>query len=183
MANNKGTENPKFDESKARSWYDAWRGKVKAWCKRNGESNIASVLLWLPDLFMLCVGLIGDKRVPASVKISLVSAVAYVLSPFDLIPEAVLGVPGLIDDAGILAIALHAVLGMVNIDPDEWTKIMRDHWRGDEDPVKVIQKLFQFIMKNAARLFGKVWRSVIRLWIRKHKSSGATETLAQVQIT
>ena len=183
MANINETENPKFEEDKARSWYEAWRDKVKAWCERNGDSDLAKILLLLPDLFMLCIGLIGDKRVPASMKISLVSAVAYVLSPFDLIPEALLGVPGLIDDAGILAIALNAVLGMVNIGPDEWAAVLSDHWHGDDDPARVIQKLFQFIMKNAARLFGKVWRSIIRWWTRKHKSGGITDALAPVQIT
>ncbi len=183
MSNDIDSKDPKFDKGKARSWYEAWRDRVKAWCERNGDSDFARVLLLLPDMFMLCVGLIGDKRVPASVKLSLVSAVAYVLSPFDLIPEAVLGVPGLIDDAGILAIALNAAFGMASLGPDAWAEVLNDHWRGDDEPARVIQKLFRIVMANAARLFGKVWRSVIRRWTRKHKSDRITDRLAPVQIT
>lgn len=113
----------------------------------------------IPDLFMLCIGLLGDNRVPPALKISLASAVAYAISPLDLFPEVVMGVPGLIDDAGVLVLALHSILNIVDLDSETWQEIFRQHWHRNDDPVSVIRKLFSWLMKNGNRIFGRLWRT------------------------
>ena len=134
MSKNRKSSHRGFDEAKARGWYQRWRREVHRWVKRHSDSDYADLLLFLPDLFILCVGLILDSRVPSKLKIALVSATAYVLSPFDIMPEAVLGVVGLVDDAGILIITLHAVLGAFEMDVMDFEKVIRDYWHGSENP-------------------------------------------------
>src|SRR5512140_35403 len=50
----------------------------------------------------LIVRLIGDRRVSPWLKIIPVAGLAYLISPFDLIPDIVLPVIGELDDAAIL---------------------------------------------------------------------------------
>ena len=139
--------------------------KIYDWVKSHTDSDLADIILFLPDLFVLSMGLILDARVPSKLKVALVSAVAYVLSPFDLIPEALLGVAGLIDDAGILIIALHTVFGALELTPDEVEQIFRDYWHGHGHPVEIVVKLYNLISKGANQLFAK-----LRKW-QKHSQA------------
>ena len=160
----------RFDEAKARGWYQKWRQKVHNWVKRHSGSEIADILLFLPDLFILCVGLVLDSRVPAKLKVALVSAIGYVLSPFDIMPEAVLGVAGLIDDAGILIIALHTFFGVVEMEPADFDEVLRDYWHGSENPVDVVRALYTLIFMNANKLFGKLWAAIRRFWAHQKRN-------------
>ncbi|MCY4069777.1 MAG: YkvA family protein [Chloroflexi bacterium] len=153
-----------FDESRAHSWYRKWREKIHAWLERNGDSDWADILLLLPDLFMFAVGIMSDSRIPYKFKLALLSAVVYVLSPFDLIPEAVLGVAGLIDDAGILLILLDMLFGALNLEPDVLAQVIRDHWHRDEDVVSTIRVLLAKLKRMPGYLFGKLLNLVRRWW-------------------
>ncbi len=162
MSEFKITEYEGFDEAKARGWYQMWRREVHNWVKRHANSDYADLLLLLPDLFILCAGLIRDPRLPSKFKLALVSAAAYVLSPFDLLPEAVFSVAGLIDDAGILIIALDTVFSAMQIDPGEFETILREHWHGGENPVQVVKTLNKFVFANGSKLFGRLWGAISR---------------------
>lgn len=157
----------------SRGWYAHWRKRIRKWIKHYTDADTADLLMAIPDLFMLCLGLLGDKRVPASLKVGLASAVAYAISPFDLLPEVVMGVPGLIDDAGILVFALHSILNIVDLEPETWEKIFRQHWHRDDDPVSVIRKLFSWLMKNGRRLFGRLWRTFRKNHFKPQRSRRA----------
>ncbi len=168
----KATQDTSYDQKRARSWYRRWRRGIRKWVERNSNSDKADILLLVPDLFMLCVGLIADRRVPPQFKASLVSAAAYVLSPVDLIPEALVGAAGLVDDAGVLVFVLHGLLSVKDVDPREWEDILRDNWAGDADPAIVIHSLYGLIIKNAKLLFGKVWTAINK----RQKASGKRDT-------
>ena len=172
-----------FDKEKARGWYQKWRAVIYRWAKKHADSDFADILLFLPDLFILGVGLVLDPRVPGKLKIALVSAIAYVISPFDLIPEAVLGVAGLIDDASILIIVLHAVFGVLELDPDELDEILRDYWHGNESPVNIVAKLSKYLSENATRLFGKMWSAFQKLWRKQHGAANELASFGEVPIT
>ena len=176
MAHFSDTHDTGFDEAKARGWYGKWRRVIRDWVKKNADLDIADIVLLLPDLLMLAVGTTKDPRIPSSVKLSLMSAVVYVLSPFDLVPEAIMGVAGLIDDAGILILALNAAMGAAEIDPSIWEEIWRAHWHGDDNPVNVVRKLYEFITENAKRLFGKVWEFIRRNWNSSHNHGSHPHT-------
>lgn len=157
----------RFDESKAHSWYKKWREKIRVWLERNGNSDRADILLLLPDLFMFAVGIMSDPRIPAKFKLALLSAILYVLSPLDLIPEAVLGVAGLIDDAGILIILLDLLFNALSLEPDVLAQVLQDHWHGEEDLVSTIKQLLAKLKKMPGNLFEKLLSLVKRWWPMK----------------
>ncbi len=150
------TEEPNQD-----TWYEVWRVRVQDWVFENLNSELGETVFLVPDLFMLIVRLIGDNRVPATVKARLAAASAYVVSPFDLIPESLLGVVGLTDDAGALALVGYWLVHVVNIDRN----ILREHWPGAGDPVTTIEELHSRIQSNAESIFaGKtgVWSNILQ---------------------
>jgi uncharacterized membrane protein YkvA (DUF1232 family) len=53
-----------------------------------------------------------DPTTPMRAKLTLIAALAYFVSPFDLVPDMILGL-GFLDDASVLAAALAAVRGSI----------------------------------------------------------------------
>jgi len=63
-------------------------------------------LLWhLPNFFRLYWRLFKDHRVPLRAKAVLIAAALYVISPFDLVPELLNPLFGVIDDLGVILLA------------------------------------------------------------------------------
>ena len=73
------------------------------------RSQARELAALIPNLVILFRGLLGDPRVPRSSKRWLWFAVAWFLSPIDLIPEF-LPVVGPLDDAIVAALVLRHVL-------------------------------------------------------------------------
>lgn len=96
-------------------------------------SDAADLILLLPDLILLFAGLARDSRVPMRIKAVAGGAVAYLLSPVDLLPEALLGPLGLADDFVLAFLVLDLALN--HVDP----RIVREHWRGEHDLLEVVQ--------------------------------------------
>ncbi len=72
-----------------------------------------TILRWLPRaprLVRLCLRLLGDARVPWDPKLLLAAAVAYLLSPVDLLPELAFWLFGVADDLVLLWLALRYLL-------------------------------------------------------------------------
>jgi len=121
---------------KIQQWLDSKGGKSHQW---------ARYLIWAPDLFHLLWKLSLDENVPKKDKVKLVAALAYFISPIDLIPEAIFGPVAFTDD---IALAAYVLNGLVNhIDPE----IVRKHWAGDEDVLQVIQKILAVADKMVGR--------------------------------
>ena len=59
----------------------------------------------LPKLFRLYARLFKDPRTPLHLKLMLIFAIIYVLSPIDFLPDLLLPIFGLVDDVIILIIA------------------------------------------------------------------------------
>jgi uncharacterized membrane protein YkvA (DUF1232 family) len=72
--------------------------RVAAWRR----PSFWKLLLRLPSLIKLVWRLLSDGRVPIFAKLVLGLCVAYVLWPFDLIPDVVIPLLGQIDDVAIL---------------------------------------------------------------------------------
>jgi uncharacterized membrane protein YkvA (DUF1232 family) len=98
------------------------------------RSGMRDVLLLLPDLTVLLFRLLRDARVPVGAKAIALFGVGYVLSPVDLVPEALFGPIGLMDDLLIVAATLSRVLNYVH--PD----VVRSHWSGQGDALDAIQR-------------------------------------------
>ena len=153
-----------FDEKKARNWYEQVREKIRAWLERHVGSEWAEILLFLPDLFMFAVGIMRDPRIPLKYRLALLSAVLYVLSPLDIIPEMVFGAPGLIDDAGILIILLDLLFNSLILDSETWAEVIRDHWHREEDLASTITRLLAKLRDLSGDLFEKLLNLVKRWW-------------------
>jgi len=162
----------RFNESHAHSWYKKWRQRIHAWLEQNADSDWADILLLLPDLLIFAVGVMSDSRIPYKFRLALLSAVLYVLSPFDLIPEAILGVAGLTDDAGILILLLDLLFNALNLEPDVLAQVIEDHWHGEEDLVSTIRKLLTKLQKMPGNLLDKL-RSIIARWRPTRRDKGA----------
>ena len=109
-------------------------------------------MLLAPDLVHLLVCLTLDDRVDTASKARLGAALAYFISPIDLMPEALLGPVGYMDDVAVACLALNAVLNK----PGN-REAAREHWQGDQDLLVVIQK----VLAIASEMLGtRIWKSV-----------------------
>ena len=91
-----------------------------------------------PDLFHLLCKLAMDSEVPAKERVKLAAAVAYFVSPFDLLPEALLGFIGFADDIALSAYALNSLVNHCG------PEILRRQWAGDEDVLVLVQRILKF---------------------------------------
>jgi uncharacterized membrane protein YkvA (DUF1232 family) len=88
------------------------------------RSQARELAALLPNLVVLFRGLLGDPRVPGSSKAWLGFALAWFLSPIDLVPEFV-PIAGPLDDAIVAALVLRHVLRRTD------RSVLTDHWRGE----------------------------------------------------
>jgi uncharacterized membrane protein YkvA (DUF1232 family) len=87
----------------------------------------------VPNLIILFRGLVGDPRVPGMTKGLVWFALAWLVSPIDLIPEFI-PVLGPLDDAIVAALVLRYVLRRTAL------PVLLDHWRGERSTLDVLVK-------------------------------------------
>src|SRR5262249_17018590 len=95
-------------QSELLSFYDRLRRRILATVERRAgklSADAVRALLLVPDVFMLLVRLTLDKEVPGSTRAMIGGALAYFVLPIDLLPEAILGPVGFLDDL-VLAVAV-----------------------------------------------------------------------------
>lgn len=117
-----------------RRLYDRLRAAVVTPRPGGERSGIRDGLLLLPDLTALLFRLLRDPRVPPGGKLIALLGIGYVLSPIDVIPEALFGPFGLVDDLFIVGATLSRLLNYVH--PD----VVRSHWSGQGDALDAIQR-------------------------------------------
>jgi uncharacterized membrane protein YkvA (DUF1232 family) len=105
-------------------WAETEEGRTHKW---------AEVLMAGPDLFHLLWRLTLDPEVPGGMKLKLAGALAYFISPIDLLPEAFLGPIGYLDDIALAAYVLNELVNQS--DPE----LVRKHWAGDGDALELIR--------------------------------------------
>ncbi|MGH2720388.1 MAG: YkvA family protein, partial [Actinomycetota bacterium] len=132
---------PAADEARART-VDTMVG--------GGLKTFAAII---PQVARLLWKLTTDPRVPLKHKIVLGGAAAYLISPWDIIPDRIAGA-GQIDDFAVVLSALDIVL---NHTPDD---IVRSHWTGDPRTLDTIRRVVG--MASQLRGGGKVRRWLLR---------------------
>ena len=95
------------------------------------KSQARDLATLIPNLVVLFRGLLGDRRVSRGSKAWLWFALAWFVSPIDLIPEF-LPVVGPLDDAIVAALVLRHVLRRTD------RSVLIDHWRGDPSTLDAI---------------------------------------------
>jgi uncharacterized membrane protein YkvA (DUF1232 family) len=140
--------------SKETQFYSKLRKTVKIWAggEKSRANQYADLILAGPDLFILLARLSRDSRVSRTDRARLAGAVAYFVNPLDLVPELILGPPGLVDDVALSAYVLHEVLE--NTDPS----VVREHWEGDADILDLIR---QILAVADTMVGGPIWRRLI----------------------
>jgi uncharacterized membrane protein YkvA (DUF1232 family) len=93
--------------------------------------RLKNLLLFIPNMVLLCARLLTDSRVPTTERALLAGAIVYAIIPFDLIPDMIPFV-GQVDDAYLIALTLLRLLERT--DP----KVVREHWSGGGDLVELI---------------------------------------------
>lgn len=92
------------------------------------------ILWFIPHLAGMFWRTINDSRVPKMFKLRLIAVAAYVLVPFDIVPDFVVGF-GQIDDS--LALMLLATLLLGGTDEE----IAAEHWRGSPAVLRNMRRL------------------------------------------
>jgi len=140
-------------EEKKMDFYRNLRMKIVNWIDtETGKNNKwADYILLVPDFFYLLVKLSMDKAVSLDDKAKLALALAYFISPLDLMPEAFLGPIGYLDD---LAIAAYVLNNIINHSSPE---IIQKHWVGDGD----ILLLIKGVLAKADEMIGSgLWGKI-----------------------
>lgn len=123
--------------------YDAIRNSALDWGQR-WFGNIGEVMMLyiflIPDLLRLLINLLADPRVFLFDKIFVAGVFMYVLSPFDVLPEMLIGPFGLVEDGVLLLIILYRLLS----NPQN-AEAVREHWKGDPEVIAKIQRGFQYL--------------------------------------
>ena len=114
------------------------------------KRRMKNLLLFIPNMVLLCARLLGDPRVPRTEKALVAGAIVYAIVPFDLIPDMIPFV-GQLDDAYLIAMTLLRL--MDRTDP----MVVRAHWNGGGDIVQLIEAMAML----SARFLPKPIRRVL----------------------
>jgi uncharacterized membrane protein YkvA (DUF1232 family) len=116
--------------------------------------RLRNLALFVPRFVKLLGRLVVDPEVPAFEKILLGTAILYVVSPLDIIPD---GIPilGQLDDLYLIALCLLRLMNRSG------PARLRQHWQGPED----IVQLLQTVSDLATRSLPEPVRHRIRAWV------------------
>jgi uncharacterized membrane protein YkvA (DUF1232 family) len=137
-------------------FYQTLRSRIAIWLESKGKGfKHAQILLLAPDLFHLLTRLMFDSRIPALEKAKLGGVLAYFISPIDLLPEALLGPAGYVDD---VALAAYALSRLINGGHGE---VAKELWAGDGDLLQVVAQ----ILEVADDMVGSgLWERLKKSW-------------------
>jgi uncharacterized membrane protein YkvA (DUF1232 family) len=116
------------------------------------EHGLKGILSNIPAIGILLWKLVTDPRVPTKNKVILGGAAAYVISPFDFVPDTIPGV-GELDDFAVVVAALDIVLNRTD------SQIVHEHWTGNPHTLDSIRRAVGFASTLRA---GKVRRWMLR---------------------
>ncbi len=140
-------DNKQFD------FYQKLRLKIKRYSRDLSIKNNSwfNYILLAPDLFHLLCKLAVEKEIPLKKRLKLAAAIAYFLSPFDFLPEEIIGPMGYLDDVAVAAYVLDDLIN--NVDP----QIIKKHWAGEQDVLLIVKN----IIANANEMLGKnLWDKI-----------------------
>ncbi|HVQ37372.1 MAG TPA: YkvA family protein [Pyrinomonadaceae bacterium] len=129
------------------------------------KRRLKNLLLFIPNMLLLCLRLLTDSRVPATERALVAAAIVYAIVPFDLIPDMIPFV-GQIDDAYLIAITLLRL--MQRTDP----RIVREHWSGGGDVVELVGAAAMLAAKYLPKSIRRVLTSRVEVAPGKKDQDG-----------
>ena len=118
--------------------------------------RLKNLLLFIPNMILLCARLMTDARVPKTEKALVAGAVLYAIIPFDLIPDMIPFV-GQIDDAYLIAVTLLRLIDRTD------ASVVREHWNGGGDVVQLIEAMAMMTAKLLPRKIRRVLTSKVEV--------------------
>lgn len=118
--------------------------------------RMKNLLLFIPNMILLCARLMTDSRVPATEKALVAGAVIYAIIPLDLIPDMIPFV-GQIDDAYLIAATLLRLVDRTD------ARVVREHWKGGGDVVELIEAMAQMTAKLLPKRIRRVLTSRVKM--------------------
>lgn len=140
---------PEIKDKKHKDFYEELRTATAEWFREHGMEKGADYILLAPDFFYLLCKLVIDEKVMVNEKLKLGLAITYFLSPIDIIPEALLGTFGFIDDVALAAYVLNSILSVTP------ATVVRKHWLGKKD---ILQEVENVLAKADKVIGGGLWR-------------------------
>ncbi len=127
-------------EEEHKEYYDRLRDKIKNFLSsEEGQNNRwADYILMVPDFFYLLAKLSFDANVPTREKMKIIGVLAYFISPIDVMPEAIMGPLGFLDDIALTAYVLNSLLNSID---DE---LIKKYWKGEEDLYQTVRNIIEF---------------------------------------
>lgn len=117
-------------------FYRNLRDRIHSFAKQKGKGyQYLEYLLLAPDFFYLLVRLMLDKRVPIKAKAKIGIVVIYFLSPFDIIPEALLGPVGFADDLVLAVWTINSLMRSVD------REVLLEHWPAEQNLFVTMEKI------------------------------------------
>jgi uncharacterized membrane protein YkvA (DUF1232 family) len=92
--------------------------------RAGAKRTVVHYIKQLPHYLRLLAGLFADRRVAAVDKLLVVGAIAYIVTPVDLIPDFIPFL-GEVDDVYLLVLALQRLI------TNAGRTVLLDHWSGD----------------------------------------------------
>ncbi len=98
------------------------------------KNAMKEALLFIPNFVKLIYRLLQDERVTKTDKALLAATVAYVLSPWDLLPDMIPFL-GQIDDLLLVALVLKRLMDSVE------QEVILEYWDGNDDLIITIENI------------------------------------------
>lgn len=110
---------------------------------------ITDAALMMPNVIKLVARLLKDPRVPRRSKITLGLAAAYVMSPIDLIPDAI-PVIGWADDVVLVMFAIDSLIDRAG------HEIVEEHWDGAADLLALVRDVVGLSRNLVPKRLGQI---------------------------
>ncbi len=139
-------------------FYQSLRAELRDRLKAdNGSANLlAEYLMFAPDLLHLLCRLSLDEAVPFKEKAKLGVAIAYFVSPIDLVPGLIFGPVAAVDDIALAAYVLNSIIN--NSSPE----IVEKHWAGEGDVLALIKGILEAANKLVGGgLLGRLLKGIL----------------------
>ncbi|HVS14420.1 MAG TPA: DUF1232 domain-containing protein [Thermoanaerobaculia bacterium] len=135
------------DGGRLLTFYDGLRRRIRAYLERQApglDARVVDTLLAAPDFFVLLLRLSLDRNVPVGSRRLIAGALAYFVLPLDLVPEALVGPVGYLDDVVFAATVIGHVM-------DERLEPWVDrYWSGD----RRVRQVLRDVSDSARALLG-----------------------------
>lgn len=112
-----------------------WAGVLLLlWLTRPRGVATRDLLRVLPDVLRLARSIVADRSVPLDVRLALIGALVWIVSPIDLIPEFI-PVIGPLDDVVVAILVLRYARRRLGIGE------LRRRWSGTDDGFRMVSRL------------------------------------------